>query len=384
METGIVKKESPNKGRWFYTCRNQGEEDCGFFLWTEQADVLKNKTTGGGSPAGNAASNPGETGDLRGVNGATGNARLRYTALNNVRDTRADTPQSEAAFTITSGPAYSPTSSVFATPAPRNRIFRGLPQANVTDSSSDDLDDDGDSTIRHRSRLDRFGGVPTPTKRKRQEATIEISDLESDDAEALVGLADRSEKFSRMKQLYPSQPFQNSSQVSASSSTPQDYRAPHNGFGGLPTPKTGNSFSSSQPGVKRFRTAQDLARQTTPTPARSRNSFSTSQASEHYPDISADDGADITEKVLKILRPEGVSTETLRKVHDILELHATRVRGIKMGREMVREKLRASEKQIEDLKARVEDLETEKKVKREMLRFTASQLDALWKEEEKE
>lgn len=32
-----VRKDGPNKGRWFYTCQRKGEAGCGFFLWEEDA-----------------------------------------------------------------------------------------------------------------------------------------------------------------------------------------------------------------------------------------------------------------------------------------------------------------------------------------------------------
>ena len=34
-----VKKETKNKGRWFYTCQNQAEKRCDFFLWDEDAKL---------------------------------------------------------------------------------------------------------------------------------------------------------------------------------------------------------------------------------------------------------------------------------------------------------------------------------------------------------
>jgi LysM repeat protein len=34
-----VKKETKNKGRWFYTCQNQAEKRCDFFLWHEDAKL---------------------------------------------------------------------------------------------------------------------------------------------------------------------------------------------------------------------------------------------------------------------------------------------------------------------------------------------------------
>ena len=46
-----VKKEGPNKGRWFYTCQKNQDERCGFFLWSEdahpreEAAVLSNRRT---------------------------------------------------------------------------------------------------------------------------------------------------------------------------------------------------------------------------------------------------------------------------------------------------------------------------------------------------
>ncbi|KAM3074867.1 hypothetical protein ACMFMG_008280 [Clarireedia jacksonii] len=32
-----VKKDGPNKGRWFYTCQEPNESACGFFLWEDKA-----------------------------------------------------------------------------------------------------------------------------------------------------------------------------------------------------------------------------------------------------------------------------------------------------------------------------------------------------------
>lgn len=46
-----VKKDTPNKGRWFYTCQKKGEEGCGFFLFDDdaaprmEAAILANSTT---------------------------------------------------------------------------------------------------------------------------------------------------------------------------------------------------------------------------------------------------------------------------------------------------------------------------------------------------
>ncbi|KFY41539.1 hypothetical protein V495_04895 [Pseudogymnoascus sp. VKM F-4514 (FW-929)] len=38
-----VKKESANKGRWFYTCQEPKEQSCGFFLWDDDAKSREKK-----------------------------------------------------------------------------------------------------------------------------------------------------------------------------------------------------------------------------------------------------------------------------------------------------------------------------------------------------
>ncbi|OBT46968.1 hypothetical protein VE00_02470 [Pseudogymnoascus sp. WSF 3629] len=51
-----AKKESVNKGRWFYTCQEPKEQSCGFFLWDDDAKpremrtVLHNSRSEAGSP----------------------------------------------------------------------------------------------------------------------------------------------------------------------------------------------------------------------------------------------------------------------------------------------------------------------------------------------
>ncbi|KAH7060748.1 hypothetical protein B0J12DRAFT_650008 [Macrophomina phaseolina] len=48
-----VRKEGPNKGRWFWTCQKKGEAGCGFFLWEEDASVrMEGAVLDGGSVGG--------------------------------------------------------------------------------------------------------------------------------------------------------------------------------------------------------------------------------------------------------------------------------------------------------------------------------------------
>ncbi|KAB2573924.1 Px domain-containing protein [Lasiodiplodia theobromae] len=49
-----VKKEGPNKGRWFYTCQKKpgDEQRCGFFMWEEDAKTREDGAVSAGSVSG--------------------------------------------------------------------------------------------------------------------------------------------------------------------------------------------------------------------------------------------------------------------------------------------------------------------------------------------
>ncbi|KAJ4296186.1 hypothetical protein N0V90_006230 [Kalmusia sp. IMI 367209] len=55
-----VKKEGPNKGRWFRTCQKQQDERCGFFLWDSDAHPRENAALANNSRTepGHAATTP--------------------------------------------------------------------------------------------------------------------------------------------------------------------------------------------------------------------------------------------------------------------------------------------------------------------------------------
>merc|ERR1711915_155335 len=72
-----VKKEGKNQGRWFYTCQQQQEKRCDFFLWDEdakpreEAAVLSGKRTEPG-----AVNSGGQTQD--GWNAGRGHGQNEY------------------------------------------------------------------------------------------------------------------------------------------------------------------------------------------------------------------------------------------------------------------------------------------------------------------
>lgn len=296
---------------------------------------------------------------------------------------RRDTPQSEAASTIAGEQFYSPRSSVFPTPGPRRSIFCGKPRESDMRWSSDD-DSDHTTNGRRQPSFDRNRGsvTPTPAKRKRagagKDTAIEISDPESDDAMQLTEMPNKADS-SRRRQ--PQQQSQHSQLPSSNLTTPSKRRT-RAGLISLPTPETGTShLSASSRSSKRLKHAQG---QSTPTPARNRDVLATSagglQAPGDYRCGDEDDDADITTAVLGLLSAEPVSAPVRHAVRETLNLHATRTRGVERGRDMLRDTLGAKNRRIAELQARVDKLESDRRMPLDVLKKAATDLLTLYEE----
>ncbi|AEO53167.1 hypothetical protein MYCTH_2050335, partial [Thermothelomyces thermophilus ATCC 42464] len=376
-----VKKEGANKGRWFYTCQKPREEQCRFFLWEDAARAREKS------------------------------ARNEPSVFNRPRTRRpassGGTPQWDIASTVTSsGPLYSPASSIPFTPGPRQRIFRGVPRAGAASWSSDeDEDEDGDDSG---ADDDRRAGTTTPTpKRKRSDvddaaapdapspsrnAATDLSDLDAEMADELVEVTNQAERLHRPRLA---QPPHHRSQISGPHTTPSRAGL---GRGDLSTPESGNSFASvtsGGPDAKRLRTARGVP--VTPTPARTRNALAgaaaqrqstlsspatattttttattptatTPTAALSPPGNSHEGDAEITTTVLSLLRAEPVSAAARRAVREELNRHARRARGVEQARDSLRQTLRARETALAELRARVAQLENERRMRREVLR----------------
>ncbi|KAK4251256.1 hypothetical protein C7999DRAFT_28288 [Corynascus novoguineensis] len=425
-----VKKEGNNKGRWFYTCQKPREEQCGFFMWENVAKAREQRARNEASvfnrplPAqqhgagiANGASSSGKN-NPRNNGGNEQHARRAETPHREVdgetalsaATNPAESSQWDAASTMTGGgPLYSPASSIFFTPAPRQRIFRGIPRAGATSWSSDD-DSDGSSAEHTRYPC----GMTTPTpKRKRSApddavaqdsrytaaapaATTDLSDIDADMADELVKLTDQTERLHHS----PQSPR---SHFSDPHTTPGGGR-PGFGHGGLPTPESGRSFAgagaSGNPAGKRLKTAHGMPM--TPTPARTRNALAGGGAAtvQHQelsftistsplPSSNTDNkensngDAEITTMVLSLLPPENegrpVSAAVRERLRETLNTHARRARGVERARDTLRQALRARDEAVAALQARVAVLENERRMRREVLR---SDLLALSQEEE--
>ncbi|KAL2184606.1 hypothetical protein L209DRAFT_692259, partial [Thermothelomyces heterothallicus CBS 203.75] len=364
-----VKKEGANKGRRFYTCQKPRGEQCRFFLWEDTARAREKS------------------------------ARNEASVFNRPRTRRpassGGTPQWDIASAVTSsGPLYSPASSIPFTPGPRQRIFRGVPRAGAASWSSDEDSDDSGADNNRRA------GTTTPTpKRKRSDvdgaaapdapspsrnAATDLSDLDTEMAEELVEVTNQAERLHRPRLAQPP----HRSQISGPHTTPSRAGLGH---GGLSMPESGSSFASvtsGGPDAKRLKTAQGVP--VTPTPARTRNALAGAAAQRQStlspaatatttttattptaalsPGNGHDGDAEITTTVLSLLRAERVSAAARRAVREELNRHARLARGFEQARDSLRQTLRARETTLAELRACVARLETERRMRREVLR----------------
>ncbi|KAK4042421.1 hypothetical protein C8A01DRAFT_33492 [Parachaetomium inaequale] len=408
-----VKKAGNNKGRWFYTCPKPREEQCRFFIF-EDAALVREKAVldrergkraqvqeqeqeqAGVEVEVFSRLNQGDN-SLGAINSPSNNPSARNglgIGAFHQAATRSETPQSEVASTVASRPLFSPASSVFMTPGPRHGIFRGIPRAGNPSWSSDEEEDSDATADGAGRRRNRYPAVATPTsKRKRSDIDVDdgvgvgprgtrrgrttaaaadlLPDLDSDDADQLVEMADYTER-----ELH----HQHQSQFSDPQrpTTPSAGRGgggSRAGFGGLPTPESRNNRFLAVPGesggpAKRFKSSSQGP--ATPTPARTRNALLTAPGATEsglsQGDCCSPDDADITLAVLGLLKAEPVSTPVRRALRETLNLHALRARGVERGRDVLREGLKTRDRKIAELQARVVRLENGRSLSQEVLR----------------
>ncbi|KAG7293345.1 hypothetical protein NEMBOFW57_003393 [Staphylotrichum longicolle] len=281
-----VKKEGANKGRWFYTCPKPREAQCRFFLFEDAARALQKKTLeqkSAFSKQTTALAN-----DSPGMSDKPGPGNFNREA------NRAETPQSEVASTVAGGPMFSPTSSVFPTPAPSGRIFGKVGRVPnpfwISDEDSDDTAGPEYPTVstrtrRKRTRADDEAEATARDRGNGRTGPDNLSEFDSDDDAQLAELADQA-----AERIHQPQRAQFSDSVATPSG--RGLGAARAGWGGLPTPDSGNSFlGTSEPGAKRFKTAQGP--QATPTPARTRNALAAG-GDLSQGDCCSEDDAEIT------------------------------------------------------------------------------------------
>ncbi|KAK1781970.1 hypothetical protein QBC45DRAFT_31010 [Copromyces sp. CBS 386.78] len=381
-----VKKEGPNQGRFFYVCREPKDigaipGQCGFFLWEDAAEL-----------------------------------REREAAL---RPVQRVVPPSEYVADLRN---YMPRLPWFSPCAPG----WGLTDCPYPDCDyCQDPDNDLDGVkVKEEDMDDQASGLSAmkfPGMRKRPAAAAaatveeeEYGTLESDVERELVEIVDSSPlRPSQLQQQHHrgnnapvSAPALSQNRMSNTTTAGMQHRHPgtrtpnpqrtYDASASMLTPTSrGNTITAaSEPGAtKRVKFSDPGEPLTTTRPTRSTSTTpgqtqgcslqSTATGGISRPTTTTGPGPgddyEITTSILSILSNEkGVSDVTRQAIRDKLNTYALRMRGVERGRDMTRAALKAKEAKEEELKARIEELERERKVAVDKVRALRDELGGVF------
>lgn len=410
-----VRRDTPNKGRWFYTCQLQppkGErgkpENCGFFLWAEDARlreegaVLNNSTTEpGGSTqvdrngAGkktpmkspkkliqttlSARVEPREEGKRhwthrteitpigeleRSVNGSQKEGRGKESTERPEGGGDANGATKSGATLQTANTTASDSKTVAGTRTEGDNF-------GTSDLDTDDEDELGrilDTVSRSTSgaaetRQEQLQTPSAGSKRKRDVIEADddddddlFGDMDSEEERQLAAITDFSAEANRSRDAFVTPAAKRSADVVA----------------GMPTP------SLTEKPVRRVLFAEDVAgpssnkRQRSdlagayvfvggPTTPSSSQEAAGPSSSPKTPG-SGSSIEDITEKVMGLLQGQKIDEQILREVKNTLETYTAKVRGVEKGREASRQAAKSKDGIIAQLQLRIANLENRRKL----------------------
>jgi chaperonin cofactor prefoldin len=329
-----VKKESPNKGRFFWTCATY--PFCKFFLWRDDA-LIRESGLAADSDARSAM-------DEQSVPPRPKTPTLRQKALESfgIEATPSRGPQ------IVSG-----VSGILRT-APPKASFVSTQTATETGSP-----------------------VTPSSKRKRsgkgdwdQDCDL-ISDLDSDEERQLAEITDQSAEKVTPKRV-----------AEDVFSTPPTNRRTADIVGGLPTPSVSRTlFPPSE--AKRYKTVsfdEPLSSDSPTTPSKTPSSHS--GVSPVCPASSPSEASvpDVTEEVMNLLSGQQVDAKVLRSVNDLLLTFARKAKGVSLGRDSARAALNEKDKKIAELQEKIRDLENKEEYNRKRMTKLKSQLIQMYED----
>jgi hypothetical protein len=327
-----VKKETVNKGRWFYTCQNQAEKRCDFFLWDEDAKL-----------------------------------REEGTVLNNSRSE----PQQRQVSNAQAGWDAGRT---------RRGIFANI-DPTATTSISKAIPDD-DATTDEGSPPPAYSSQQTSNKRKAEAADLNDDDDYDDELLPwpLTGQEEQDLVAAADKVAPPPETPRKAAETGVYATpvtTVQKKRTlPWLQEPAEPTtvPKTPSLFSDQQkeytdspskPPTKALPPIPEQAYGPTPTLKASTHethAMSPSPPNRHRDALAnpADSSSSLTNEALATLAGTSIPPSVLSKLRGILSKHDLKTQGIVKGRDISRLALKAKEAKVVELQARIASLEAEK------------------------
>merc|ERR1712070_1221672 len=341
-----VKKEGKNQGRWFYTCQQQQEKRCDFFLWDEdakpreEAAVLSGKRTEpGGVNAG------GQTQD--GWNAGRGYGQNEYGAVSNtdaISDNGGSNRQASAKPSSPPPPYSSPMDQV-----PKAGLKRG--------ASMGDEDEEAFSwslTAQEEQDLAKVAARTAPeTPNKAQKTGVYATPATSGKRKLPWEMPQQ-----QQQQQQPATP----STVGTTGKIVTDY------FHQSPS-KRPAAFSpiteELEPVIETPHVAPTPATAQTPKSARHHNALVN----------PADSASTLTAEALSALSAVRLPPDVLSNLRSILSKHDLKSQGVTRGRDISRLALKSKEAKIAELQKRIESLEADMKLDRGVIRQLRWQIE---------
>jgi hypothetical protein len=335
-----VKKESKNKGRWFYICRNQAEKSCGFFLWDEDAKLREESAV-----LNNSRSEPQHRQVSNAQDGwAAGRTRTGIFANIDPLATEAThTSIKDEDATTDEGsppPAYS---------SQQTGNKRKAEVAGLNDNEDDDYDDEllpwpltGQEEQDLVASADKIMPPPETPRKATKTGVYATPATTVQKKRTLPWLQDKAESATAPRT--PSM-FSNQQLLDSPSKPPTKALPPilHQAYGPTPTLQA----STHEPQAK------------SPSPP---NRYRDALANP------ADSSSSLTNEALATLAGTSIPPSVLSNLRGILSKHDLKTQGIVKGRDISRLALKAKEAKIVELQARIASLEAEKEVDRSVIR----------------
>jgi hypothetical protein len=339
-----VKKETKNKGRWFYTCQNQAEKSCGFFLWDEDAKLREE-----GAILNNSRSEPQHRQVSNAQDGwAAGRTRTGIFANVDPLATEATHTSIKDEDATTDEGSPPPAYSSQQTGKKRKAEAADL-------NNNDDDDDDYDDEL-----------LPWPLTGDEEQELVAAADKTAPPPEtprkaAKTGIYATPATTVQKKRTLPW--LQESDEPTTVPRTPSMFSDRHTEY----------TDSPSKPPTKILPAIHEQAYGPTPTlraSTRESQTKSPSPPNRHRDALAnpADSSSLLTNEALATLAGTSIPPSVLSNLRRILGKHDLKTQGLVKGRDVSRLALKAKEAKIVELQARIASLEAEKEVDRSAIR----------------
>ncbi|RMY04290.1 hypothetical protein D0868_07026 [Hortaea werneckii] len=340
-----VKKEGKNQGRWFYTCQQQQEKRCDFFLWDEDAKPREEAAVLSGKRTEPGAVNSG--GQMQGGwNAGRGYGRYEPVAASNVNVVSdiGESNRQESAKPSSPPPPYS---------SPQDQEQRSGLKRGANSAGMDDEDEDAFSwslTAQEEQDLAKVAARTAPeTPNKAQKTGVYATPATS---------GKRKLPWEMPQQQQPATP----STVGTNGKTVTDY------FHQSPS-KRPAAFSpiteELEPVIETPHAAPTPATAQTPTSARHHNALVN----------PADSASTLTAEALSALSAVRLPPDVLSNLRSILSKHDLKTQGVTRGRDISRLALKSKEAKIAELQKRIESLEADMELDRGVIRQLRWQIE---------